>query len=110
MNTETTASQWLDNELNNIGLSQNEFAAKNNISSSAISMFRAGSGGAQTAVDIAVGLGISPLVTLALTGKIKKPVMDDQRERMITTYDALNGNNKNMLLVFARFLYEKQYR
>lgn len=113
MGSNMTASEWLDRELEAIGLSQNELARQAGISSSQVSQFRRSACGIQTAVDIAIALGTDPTITLALANKIPRhwlPADGDTEMRILHLYHALDEKTRSDLLEYARFLYYHKSR
>lgn len=107
-----SAREWLNAELARRNWTGRELARQAGVPSSSISKFATGEAGPQICLDVARGLSVSPLVTLAVGGLIPPPPRaDDLRWGTITTsYGRLDENGRNQLLEYAQFLLIQQQR
>ncbi|HIP73096.1 MAG TPA: hypothetical protein EYH05_17085 [Anaerolineae bacterium] len=98
--------EWLDTELEKMGISRNEFGHRYRIATSAIHKFTIGECGAQTAVNIANALNVSPAYTLALIGKAPPPPSMEfaDIDKLAHIFGSLDNEARQMLLSYAEFL------
>lgn len=101
-----TPDKWLNEQLEKLHITQNEFARRHNISSSALSNFTSGQCGAQTAVNIANALGVPATYTLALVGKVPPPPAQESANADLIShiYQRLDEQRQAELLSFAEYL------
>lgn len=96
--------EWLNEQYEKLHISQNEFARRAGIASSALSNFAAGTCGCQTPIDIANYLGIPATIPLSLVGKVPPPPSSSEAELISYKYQKLDSGRRQMLMNYADFL------
>ena len=103
--------EWFSAQLKKRGYtSQNDFGRRHGIPSSAVSNFARGEAGEKTAIQVASALNVPIELTLALSGKYRKPSRIDEVEldTLQLRYGQLSLQNRKLLLDFALFLTRRQ--
>lgn len=98
--------EWLNAQMEKLHITQNEFARRAKISSSALTNFASGDCGPQTAINIANYLGIPATHTLAMVGFVPPPPSYDSVnvELISYIYQRLDDGRRKELMNYADYL------
>ena len=107
-----TASEWLDEQLKRLNLSQNKLGEMCGLASSSMAEFRKGQARHMVAVKLANGLGVPATMTLALSGLTPPParMTNVEADKIAHIYLSLNEADRETLMDYAEHLQAKQRR